>query len=197
MKTPSSQVLMIIAPFDYRDEELVEPRDELRLAGHHVTLASKEAGWCTGVSGIRTEATLALRDVRCDDYDAVVFVGGNGAQVYFEDPDARRIAVEFDRKDKVIGAICVAPTILANAGVLMGRRATAFPSELRTLAKHGARTTGADVCVDGNLVTASGPKFAEAFGERLVAALAAKQHVEAPHPSAPQPVRPSAPHATH
>ncbi len=72
---------------------------------------------------------------------------------------------------KVLGAICLAPVTLANAGLLKNINATAFSSALNTLIKKGANCTGKDVEKDGLIVTASGPSAAKEFGVVLMEAL--------------------------
>lgn len=164
-------ILMVLAQQDFRDEEFIEPRHALEAAGHGVVIASKAAGICRGIKGSTVRATLALADARVDRFDGAVFVGGEGARALFDDPSAHRIAVEMSRAGKVLGAICVAPVILARAGVLSGRRATAFPPDLEALSARHALAQQQDVVVDGKLVTASGPSHARAFGAALVQVL--------------------------
>jgi len=71
-----------------------------------------------------------------------------------------------------VGAICMAPSILANAGILTGRRVTVFPSEEDNLRAKGAEIISSYVTVDGKIVTGSGPyaakEFAYAFLDTLV-----------------------------
>lgn len=165
-------ILVIVAPQDFRDEELTEPVNALERAGHRVTLASRAPGPCRGVNGLEVEATLALASATAQAFDGVVFVGGPGARVFFEDPQAHRLAREFEADHKLVAAICIAPAILARAGVLRGRRATVFKSEQAALREGGAELQPADVVADGLLVTASGPRHAAAFGQRLVQRLA-------------------------
>ncbi|MDP1827682.1 MAG: DJ-1/PfpI family protein [Archangium sp.] len=179
-------ILMVVAQRDFRDEEFVEPRHALEAAGHHVIIGSVAVGPCTGTGGSTVRATVALADVRADRLDGVVFVGGPGARSLFDDAAAHRIAVEVSRAGKLLGAICVAPVILARAGVLVGRRATVFPSEAGSLTARHALLQHQDVVVDGKLVTASGPAHARAFGAALVQVLTLLT-------GRPQPVRREAP----
>ncbi len=165
------RIVMIVAQHDFRDDELREPRQALIAAGHTVTLASTAAGTCTGVGGEVEEAELSLHEIDPERFDGVVFIGGTGARSMFDDPDAHRVAVAMSGGAKLVGALCIAPSILARAGVLAGRWATAGPSELRELAAHHALVRRDDVVVDGNLVTSSGPRHAKAFGAALVEVL--------------------------
>lgn len=179
-------ILMVVAQRDFRDEEFIEPRHALEAAGHHVIIGSAAVGPCSGVGGSTVRATVALADVRADRLDGAVFVGGPGARSLFDDPAAHRIAVEVSRAGKLLGAICVAPVILARAGVLVGRRATVFPSEVDSLTTKHALLQHQDVVVDGKLVTAKGPANSKAFGAALVQVLTLQT-------GRPQPVRPLAP----
>ncbi|MBC7348303.1 MAG: DJ-1/PfpI family protein, partial [Clostridia bacterium] len=79
---------------------------------------------------------------------------------------------EAAEQGKVLGAICLAPVTLANAGVLAGRKATVFSPEAKRLEAAGAKYTGAGVEIDGRIVTASGPENAKDFGEAIAALLA-------------------------
>ncbi len=164
-------VLLVIAAKDFRDEEYAEPRRALEQAGHSVTVASTRSGECVGVHGLKVVATVALPAVVTAPFDAVVFVGGAGANVLFDNAQAQRIAVEMNGQHKVLGAICVGPVILARAGVLKGREATVFETETHELVKAQAHLRPSGVVVDGRIVTASGPAHAKSFGARLVAVL--------------------------
>lgn len=160
--------LLVIAPETFRDEEYADPKRVLEAAGFDVTTASVNAGVCTGRFGLEAVADVALKDVDTDRFDVVAFVGGGGAKIYFDDPIAHRVAREAIEADKIVGAICIAPSILAHAGLLKGITVTSFPSEEADLAEHGATWTGRPVEVDGRIVTANGPDAATAFGEELV-----------------------------
>lgn len=166
------KALMIIAPQNFRDEELFDTKDELEKAGVEVTIASKTPGEKTGMLGGKAVAEIALSDVDISNYDFVVFVGGSGAQVYYTDDEALRIAKEAYEQGKVLGAICIAPGILAKAGILSGKNATIWDSgdgSFKSVIEEGGATySGEDVTVDGRIVTANGPHAAREFGRTLV-----------------------------
>ena len=81
------------------------------------------------------------------------------------------IARETVRKGKILAAIGTAPTILANANVLAGLRATSLLSEREILTQAGAVYTGTPVEQDRLIITASGPAAAVMFGRAIVDAL--------------------------
>ncbi|MCX6798856.1 MAG: DJ-1/PfpI family protein [Candidatus Diapherotrites archaeon] len=166
------KVLFIIAQQNFRDEELFEPKAVLEAAGASTTIASKKAGSATGMLGGKANASLALSDVSPGDFDAIIFVGGGGSSVFFNDPAAHDLAKEAAAQGKILGAICIAPSILANAGLLRGKKATAFSSEAQNLRDNGAGYTGQPVTVDGKIITGSGPAAAKEFGKKIAEALA-------------------------
>jgi len=163
--------LFVVAPTVFRDEEYAEPKSVLETHGVDVTTASVTEGPCVGRFGLETTAALSVTDAIDRDWDAVVFIGGGGSAVFFDDPDAHTLARRQVSSGGVLGAICIAPSTLARAGLLNGRRATSFPDREADLIAFGARYTGEPVTVDGRIITANGPESATAFGEALVRAL--------------------------
>lgn len=163
----NKKILMVIAPQNFRDEEFLKPKAIFEAAGAQITVASKSVTEAQGMLGAKVKVDIDLTQVKAADYDAIVFVGGSGSSVYFNDPTALNLAKEAVNQNKVVGAICIAPSILANAGLLEGRKATAFPSEADNLKSKGATYVGEPVVQDGNLVTASGPEATKDFGEKI------------------------------
>ena len=162
-----AKVVMIIAPERFRDEELFITREELESAGHETVIASARKGKCPGSRGGYATAILSLDEVRSADFDAAVFVGGGGSKLYFGNHEALRIAKEVNDQGKVLAAICLAPVILANAGVLKGTKATVAGTEAKTIESRGAKYSGPGVTVDGNLVTGNAPKSSRLFGQKI------------------------------
>lgn len=170
------KVLMIIAKSKFRDEEYAEPRAVLEREGASVTVASSSLDVAVGMLGLKVKPDVLIGQVKETEYDGVVFVGGGGAAEYFDNPVAHALARDFFGHGKLTSAICIAPATLANAGVLKGKKATAFPSSEAALTARGADLIRQDVVVDGVVVTAVGPQAAKKFGERLVDALESKEH---------------------
>jgi protease I len=164
--------LLIIAQKGFQDFELDGTRQGLLDAGFTVVLASSEVGECVGKFGGKETAAIALRDVHVGDCDRIGFIGGPGAEALKDDIYAKAIAKDAFEAGMPLGAICIAPLILAAAGILTGKRATCFVGDgrgPRFLADRGAKYLHEDVVVDGNIVTANGPEAAEEFGKMLAA----------------------------
>jgi protease I len=75
------------------------------------------------------------------------------------------------QKGKVVAAICLAPVILANAGLLNNKKATVAGTEAKTIENNGAIYMGPGVTVDGNIVTANAPKASRLFGKTIIETL--------------------------
>jgi protease I len=165
------KAVLIIAHENFRDEELAEPMQVLEGAGVEVTISSSSIEPAKGKLGAVVIPDMLIEDISVSDFDAVVFIGGGGSSEYFESPIAHSIARDAAHSGKLLGAICIAPSTLANAGLLEGKSATSYPSEEGNLKSKGANFTGIGVEADGKIITADGPANASAFGRALVRAL--------------------------
>jgi len=161
------KVLMVIAPENYRDEEYREPRRILEEKGCRITVASTHTRPAKGMLGMMVTPDTTLDKVDAGEFDLLIFVGGSGAQAYFDDTRAHGLARSAIASGVPVGAICVAPTILANAGLLKGRKATVWPDQAKAIEAAGARYTSSPVERDGSIVTADGPNSAVPFGEEV------------------------------
>lgn len=160
-------IVMVVAPSVFRDEEYDVPKRILEARGARVTTASTAPGEALGKLGMTAYPTMSVADAVLRSWDAVVFVGGAGASVFFDDEAAHALASNALGHGSVLSAICVAPSILAHAGLLTGVAATAFPSQQADLEAHGALWTGDPVTVDSTVITANGPEAAAEFGRAI------------------------------
>jgi protease I len=175
MKSLSGKkVLMVIAKNKFRDEEYLEPRKILEEAGATITVASSSLNESKGMLGLTVKPDALIGNAKEEDFDGIVFVGGGGAAEYFDSPVAHTLARNFFDHGKLTSAICIAPATLANAGLLKGKKATAFPSSVAALKSHGAIVLSEPVVIDGKVVTAVGPEAAKTFGQELVRVLGGK-----------------------
>jgi protease I len=171
----AKKVVLVVPSANFRDEELFETRRVLTEGGIEVVIASSKIGPLQGTLGGIAASEVTLDKVRVEDFDAVVFIGGPGAIEYFANPTALGIVREAAARYKVIAAICIAPTVLANAGVLRGVRATGFITQREAMRKGGAQYTGTGVERDGLVITGSGPSAAVPFAQAVSAAIKERQ----------------------
>jgi protease I len=171
MGQTTKKALLIVASQKFRDEELFVTKDALKNKGIAITVASTSTSTITGMLGGTTKPDKLISEVSAADFDAVVFIGGGGSQQYWNDATAHSLAKQAFQAGKIVAAICIAPVTLANAGLLNGKKVTAFDSVTIKLTARGAIYTGNSVEVDGKIITGRGPESAQEFGETIVKAL--------------------------
>ncbi len=166
------KALVVVAPQNFRDEELQGTLQGLESHGIGYTIVSTRSGECKGMLGMVVKCD-GIDEVNTSNYDALIFIGGSGIPVVRQDERFLNLAQEFYEKGKVVAAICWSPTILAKAGVLKGKNATVwvgFDPEYneetpKVLEQYGARFVDEPVVVDGRIVTGNGPAAADEFGK--------------------------------
>jgi 4-methyl-5(b-hydroxyethyl)-thiazole monophosphate biosynthesis len=160
------RVLCLLAD-GFEEIETVTPVDLLRRAGIEVCIASLHGMSATGRGGIRMEADALLADLDASTFDLLLIPGGPGVELMRRDGRPASLASAFASAGKPVAAICAAPLVLLDAGLLAGRRFTAYQS---VRAELGG---GLDqrVVVDGNLITSRGPGTSMDFALALVTCL--------------------------
>jgi len=175
-KLAGTRILMVVAPEQFRDEELLEPKKIFEEEGAEVVVASTQAGEAKGMLGARVTPDAQIKDVKASEFDAVAVVGGMGSPDHLWQNDTlHNILREMNTTNKVVSAICLSGAALANAGVLESKEATVWPmpESLQALEKGKAKYKKQPVVKDGRTITANGPEAAREFGETIVKELAA------------------------
>ncbi|BCU78692.1 DJ-1 family glyoxalase III [Luteolibacter sp. LG18] len=167
----SARVLCLLVD-GFEEIEAVTPIDLLRRAGVEVTTAALGELTVTGRNGIQILADTRLADELPDAYDLLFLPGGPGVAKLREDGRPAAIARIFTESGKRVAAICAAPLVLKDAGILSGKRFTAHASALRELPDA---IPGERVVIEGNLITSRGAGTALDFGLVLVAELCGQE----------------------
>jgi 4-methyl-5(b-hydroxyethyl)-thiazole monophosphate biosynthesis len=158
-------VLAILAE-GFEEIEAVTPIDLLRRAGAEVTVAALGDGiHVSGRSGITLHADTTLAAVETKDFDCVFLPGGPGVKNLRADPRVRSLLLRQHAADRWVAAICAAPVVLHDAGLLKGRSYTAHFSVAPELPDLLASER---VVVDGRILTSRGAGTALDFGLLLV-----------------------------
>lgn len=167
-------MVYILLAEGFEEMEALVPADLLRRAGTEVALVGLNAPVVTGGHGIAVTADLLLEQAELTPADTLVLPGGLGG---VESMQMDLFALALIQKAHALGcrlaAICAAPTLLAQLGLLNGRRAVCYPGMEDQMT--GAELVDADVVVDDPFVTARAAGAAYEFGFTLISLLADKK----------------------
>src|SRR3990172_2023880 len=120
----SKNILVVLAHNNFRDEEFTSIKTKLESKGAKITIASTVTQNALGSQGMKVNPDLLIDNVKPEDYDAVVFIGGTGSSQYWHDAKAHEIIRFLNDGDKVIAASSHAPVTLAVTGVLKNKNVT-------------------------------------------------------------------------
>ena len=158
--------VLVLPPKQFDEAELHALEKALR--HHHIKciLASTSTiGPIYGMNNHKFKAEIKIADIQPDQIDALIFVGGQGARELWNDVTLHRIIQTAHKMDKILGAIDYAPLTLAHADVLKGKCATILVTEEQKLQASGAHYTGAEIEIDGNIITAKDPTYVKEFAD--------------------------------
>lgn len=157
----------------FEELEAVTVIDLLRRAQIEVDVAGLAPGAVRGSQDTVIEPDLALDHALKRDYDMVVLPGGlPGATHLDEDPRIGELLRTMAQAGKYTAAICAAPKVLAHAGLLSGKQATAYPGILDDETGKGIALSAQAVVRDGKVITSRGPGTAMDFALELIEVLA-------------------------
>ncbi|MCL3881863.1 type 1 glutamine amidotransferase domain-containing protein [Marivita sp. GX14005] len=181
MPAIESAKVLIISTNGFEQSELEFPRDQLRAKGatvHVATLDGKAIkGWEGADWGREAEADAKISDVRADDYDALVIPGGQiNPDLLRVDDDVLELVRTFRDQGKTIAAVCHAPWVLIEAGVLEGRDATSYHSIKTDVKNAGAKWHDKEVVVDQAIITSRNPGDLKAFVSKIVEEIEEGKH---------------------
>ena len=165
--------IAILSTNGFEQSELFEPKRQLEAAGATVIVVSPESGsikgWDEDNWGKSVDVDLSLDEARVEDFDALVLPGG---QINPDLLRANEKAVSFVRDyfntGKPLAAICHAPWLLVEAGVVDGRNVTSYHSIQTDVKNAGGKWEDSEVVVDKALITSRKPEDLDAFCARII-----------------------------
>jgi len=157
----------------FEDSELQEPKKALEAAGHEVVIVAPRKEELRGLHGrASVKPHAAIDEVTPEEFDALFIPGGFSPDQLRADDRFVKFVKRFAALDRPIMAICHGPQLLFTAGVLEGRRVTAWKTVQGDLRRAGIDVVDEEVVRDERLVTSRQPTDLPAFNEAIVEMLA-------------------------
>lgn len=177
----SGKKVAILAADGFEEVELTKPRAALDEAGARTTVVSIKPGKIQGMNHADKGDTIlvdgTLDEAKPEDFDALMIPGG------LMNPDTLRSSEEalefvrhFFREGKPVAAICHAPWVLIDAGVIRGRTVTSWPAIKTDVRNAGANWVDQEVVVDNGLVTSRKPDDIPAFNKKMIEEFCEDRH---------------------
>ena len=168
----------VLIPLAQGCEELeaVTVIDLLRRAGIEVLTAGLDAQPVVASRGVVLIPDTDLDQVLDEDFDMIVLPGGlPGADNLDKDPRIHQLLRGMQEKDRYTAAICAAPKLLANAGLLADRQATSYPGFIDAMNLPSTRVLEQAVVIADKVITSRGPGTAMDFALALIEQLAGSE----------------------
>jgi protease I len=164
----NNSILYFLPARYFNEEEFFITKSLLEKNNFKSFTASDTWDMCEGTAGKKFKPDLRLENINANNFSGIVLIGGNGAKDYKNNSKLHKILNDFNKSNKIVAAICIAPVILAAAGLLNGRSATCFPEVKQDLMKQEIDYKDIPVVVAKNIITAIGPKASFEFAEAIL-----------------------------
>jgi len=179
--TLAGKKVAIVAADMVEQVELVEPRKALEAAGAQIELISLKPGKIRGFNHFdpadEFEVDRTAEEVDASEYDALMIPGGVGNPDQLRgDENVVSFVRAFFEAGKPIAAICHAPWVLVEAGIVEGRTLTSWPTLQTDIRNAGGNWVDKEVVVDQGLVTSRKPDDIPAFNEKMIEEFAEGVH---------------------
>lgn len=159
--------ILILVANGNEDIELIATIDILRRAGLFVTTLSVENKEVTTAHGISIITDAIWNEVDFTSYQMLILPGGmQGVSIFKKLPQVKKLIQQFYAENKYIAAICAAPLVLHQAGILAGKKVTIYPTFADDL--QGAIYQNMSVVIDGNIITGKSVAYTFDFALTLV-----------------------------
>jgi protease I len=163
----------ILVTDGFEQVELTRPREALEQAGAETKIVSPKSGQIQGMNhadkGDKFDVDIPLDAARPEEFDALMIPGGlMNPDELRATPDALAFTKHFFREGKPVAAICHAPWVLIDAGVVGGRKLTSWEHIQTDVKNAGGNWVNQEVVVDNGLVTSRKPDDIPAFNQKMI-----------------------------
>ena len=164
----NNSILYFLPARYFNEEEFFITKSLLEKNNFKSFTASDTWDMCEGMNGKKFKPDLRLENINANNFIGIVLIGGSGAKDYRNNSRLHKILNDFNKTNKLIAAICIAPAILAAAGLLNGKSATCFSEVKQDLVKPDIDYKDLPVVISKNIITANGPKASIEFAESIL-----------------------------
>ncbi|HEY2103765.1 MAG TPA: type 1 glutamine amidotransferase domain-containing protein [Chthoniobacterales bacterium] len=171
----------ILVTDGFEQVEMTGPREALEDAGAETKIVSPAEKQVQGMNhadkGDKFDVDVPLDEARPEDFDALVLPGGlMNPDELRSTPEALEFTRHFFREGKPVAAICHAPWVLIDAGVVRGRKLTSWEHIQTDVKNAGGNWVNQEVVVDNGLVTSRKPDDIPAFNKKMIEEFAEGKH---------------------
>ncbi|MCX8182607.1 MAG: type 1 glutamine amidotransferase [Candidatus Methanomethyliaceae archaeon] len=161
--------ILIMLDEGVEESEFIYPYYRFQEEGYEVVIcASRAKETYVGKHGVPFRSEISPKDVKIEEYDAVIIPGGRAPDRMRVNADLVKIVKDAYEKGKVIAAVCHGPQMLIEADVLRGKKATCWKSVATDIKNAGATFVDAPVVVDGKIVTSRMPSDLPSFCKETI-----------------------------
>jgi protease I len=171
----------ILVTDGFEQVEMTKPREALEEAGAETKIVSPKSGQIQGMNhankGDKFDVDIPLDEAQPEEFDAMMIPGGlMNPDELRATPDALEFTKHFFRKGKPVAAICHAPWVLIDAGVVRGRKLTSWEHIQTDVKNAGGNWVNQEVVVDNGLVTSRKPDDIPAFNKKMIEEFCGGKH---------------------
>ena len=157
-----NSILLILPANDFNEEEYLVSTKALEKAGVKIFIASDSNFLCIGSGGLKVKNDIQFYNMHESNFDGLIIIGGKGTRDYWNNQVLISTVQKFVKNRKPVGAICSAPIILANAGVI-SCCATCYPDDRPEIEKQGISYKDESVVSSRKIITAKDPSSTSEF----------------------------------
>lgn len=166
-------MLVVLPGKDFNETGFLTVKGELEKKNIQIFTASEGGVLCIGNHGMKVKADMNILNVHVNNFEALIFAGGNGVKELWNNRTLYNIAGKFVSAGRVTAAICRAPVILAKAGLLKDLNATCFPDDRKELEREGAVYKDQPVVIRKRIITGRDEGAAAEFAGAVLSMIGA------------------------